>query len=280
MKNKVYFLSNRNIDRSKLINDWNFVDDNFHTGFAEIEKKHNIYKIKENSLEFYFGTEEYKLNQLLNNVNNEFVLFFHGFDIGFGTSLVDCYKLQNKINKDVIVFSWPSNGKLNGKDYLEDQGDARKTAQAISYLFYYLEDKNKKIDLITHSMGGYLLRQGYQIYRQNNKISKLFNNIILVAPDEDNDTFEKEEKLKGIENLTNKVTIFYNQLDWILKYSQLAFKDNLERLGQIGVKDKNILNDKIQQFDITEDIKKYKHTYLMEKDNDSFTEKLLNVLKK
>lgn len=282
MNNKVYFITNRFIDPTKDMSYWVFCDpNNFSVGEAEIVKKFKRYNIKDESLNFYIKNNgKEKLDYLFNKLKEEnLIILFHGFATSFENSLCNVLKLKENFQKqnyncNIVVFSWASNGKVNGSDYLEDQEDARKSAITASYLFEYIKNNmnNKNLNVICHSMGNYLLRHVYQLYKEDNEISKIFNSICLVEADEDYDTLEDNTGLKGIHKLAEKISIFYNHNDWVLKYSDFAFKNNDQRLGYKGPKNTNNLPSNIKLVDATQLVDKNQHNYIY---NNSF-----NIFKK
>ncbi len=286
---KVYFITNRNVDQSKSMDKWIYTDDELHTGQVEIEKYFKTYRIKEESLNFYIGSEKEKLDQVFKNLKQNIILFFHGFATSFENSLCNIQRMYENIqtidstyDSDIIDFSFPSNGKIDANDYLLDQADARQTGLMLNYFFQYLRDNVKKdhnINIICHSMGNYLFRQGYQSFKQNNAITNLFNELLLIEADEDYDALDCDNKLKGIDKLVNRISIIYNYSDWILKYSNMAFKNNMQRLGLKGPKIMDNLPINIQLLDVTPYIDTNEHGYIVQGNNPIFWLKLVNILK-
>jgi esterase/lipase superfamily enzyme len=285
MGNKVYFISNRNIDSSEPMNKWIHIDDRLHIGEAKIEEYFNTHRIEKDSLKFYIGNDSQKLDKLFDQTSNNVLLYFHGFNRDFQDSLCDIHKIKKRFklvdesyNSDVIVFSWASNGKLNAVDYLLDQEDAKLSNLAVDYMFKYFENISKRINLLCHSMGNYVLSNGWQEYKNNN-FKKIFKNIVLVEADEDNDCFEKSTKLKGINEITDRVSVFYNDRDWVLDYSDHAILKNLPRLGKTGPIKKQGLPENIKLFDVTGRVKENQHGYLTEGDNGEVLKIIINLLK-
>jgi esterase/lipase superfamily enzyme len=64
-------------------------------------------------------------------------------------------------------------------------------------------------------------------------LPRLFDQIILFAPDEDSDALELDHKLGPLERLGRRVTLYYNMQDVALWISDLT-KTNPNRLGDIG----------------------------------------------
>jgi esterase/lipase superfamily enzyme len=274
---RFYFITNRDIDSLDFSKEKELSSD-IHTGEFAIEPYFKQFRLVEKECKFYVGTVLERLNEVFDRVGKNVILFVHGFDTSFKESLVDCFKLYNNLNDDtdIVVLSWASNGKLNAKDYVEDRKDAEQSGQFISYIFRYLKNIGRETDLICHSMGTYVLRFGYQELRERGEVSRIFNNIVLVASDEDYDCFIKEYKLKDVDDLASRVFVFYNVDDLILRYSELAFRDNMARLGQVGMSSPDV-NNKTKAIDVTEDIKRNEHGYLFSSNNPGFVKKLQGV---
>jgi esterase/lipase superfamily enzyme len=100
--------------------------------------------------------------------------------------------------------------------------------------------------LIAHSMGNYVLRNGLQALRAKDptKVVRLFQEIILAAPDEDDDAFDTDEKLRLLPALGRRVTVYYNQKDRALLISDKT-KGNPDRLGSDGPRMLDLLPKKV-----------------------------------
>ncbi len=288
MSNKVYFITNRKVDQSQLMEKWIYLDDRLHIGEAEIIKEFNNYKIKDGTLDFYMYSGSQFLNQIFKKFTSDsVVIYFHGFDVSFESALCSVSKLQKRLNEnnyfpDIVVFSFPSNGKLNAEDYLLDQDDARKSGQAVSFLLNYLEENNISggkpvINLILHSMGNFVLQYGFNQYKKDNSFNRIFKNICMVASDVNYDVFEND--FSDLNKISNNVSVFYNEKDWVLGYSNHAILKNLPRLGKVGPKNKDIiLPGRVELINVTDKIKEDQHGYLTNGDNPEFLKELIKVL--
>jgi esterase/lipase superfamily enzyme len=190
------------------------------------------------------------------------LVFIHGFNVTFEAALEsaglmhDRYVALSNGNyvPNIFVFSWPSDGcivdvpstsgGLSG--YANDRHDAEASgyafARGLMKLSGFLRGSTKdeaclqKVNLIAHSMGNYVLRHALQ---QANKIadgkslSRIFDNIILTAADEDNDAFEFDYKLATLPDLAQRITVYFNNSDLALTISDYA-KGNPDRLGHDG----------------------------------------------
>ncbi len=177
------------------------------------------------------------------------LLFIHGFNVSFEDAIVSAAKMAEqyagfKYKPNVFVFSWPSDGKVTR--YFNDRHDAEATgyafARGLMKLSGFLKSCSKKnacnhkVHLMAHSMGNYVLRHALQ---QANKmadgisLSRVFDEVILTAADEDNDAFELDHKLARLPDLAQRVTVYFNNGDLALKTSDYT-KGNPDRLGHDG----------------------------------------------
>lgn len=188
------------------------------------------------------------------------LVFIHGFNVSFKEALEsagimhDRYRAlsDGKYVPNIFVFSWPSDGgiiSLSGSGisgYANDRHDAEASgyafARGLMKLSGFLRGTSEgdacrqKVNLIAHSMGNYVLRHALQQAKKiaNGKsLSRIFDNIILTAADEDNDAFEFEHKLANLSDLGQRITAYFNNGDLALKISDYG-KGNPDRLGHDG----------------------------------------------
>ncbi|MDF7775829.1 alpha/beta hydrolase [Sphingomonas sp. AOB5] len=95
-------------------------------------------------------------------------------------------------------------------------------------------------------MGNYVLRQGVQAIRakEPTKLVRMFDQVILAAADEDDDTFEHEDKLRVLPTLARRITVYYNRSDRALLISDTT-KANPDRLGSEGPRMLDLLPKKV-----------------------------------
>jgi esterase/lipase superfamily enzyme len=203
------------------------------------------------------------------------LIFIHGFNVSFRKALADGARLANEIGRDinVVVFSWPSDGTwVPYMSYYSDREDARASGPALARaylkLFDFVEALRKaeiermkaegKVDLtkselcqrcihlLAHSMGAYVLRQGIQAItaKDPKKLVRMFDQVVLAAPDEDDDTFELDEKLRILPTLARRITVYHNHNDRALIVSDIT-KANPDRLGADGPRMLDLLPKKV-----------------------------------
>ncbi|MGR9014115.1 MAG: alpha/beta hydrolase [Gammaproteobacteria bacterium] len=191
------------------------------------------------------------------------LIFIHGFNVSFKNAiesaglLSDRYKelSAGKYIPNIFVFSWPSDGSVI--KYFDDRHDAVASgyafARGLMKLTTFLRTAPKKeaceqkINLIAHSMGNYVLRHALQQAKkivEGGSLSRIFDNIILTAADEDSDAFEFDYKLAQLPDLAQRITVYFNNADLTLKISD-NLKANPDRLGHDGANNPHQLSAKI-----------------------------------
>ena len=193
---------------------------------------------------------------------NDTLIFIHGFNVSFIDALNAGAALASEIAIDgkplnVVVFSWPSDGKaIPYMSYYSDREDARACGAALARTYLKLFDFmagldpaqycDRSLHLLAHSMGNYVLRNGLQSLRAKDprKLVRMFTEIILAAPDEDDDAFDTDDKLRLLPSLGRRVTVYYNQKDRALLISDKT-KANPDRLGSDGPRMLDLLPKKV-----------------------------------
>lgn len=217
------------------------------------------------------------------------VLFIHGFDYTFHEALIDAARLKRIYETDetpytFFVFSWPSDGSLMPYiAYANDRADARTSGTALGRGLLTLgkfvqqvsaelgrrarSDLGRdaeaarlrkelcagRLHLMAHSMGAYALRHAIQGMRQEigDDLPRLFDEILLFAPDEDADAFEHDHKLALLPKLARRVTVYHNREDIPLAISDMT-KGNPDRLGADGPAHPHLLPAKVSIVDCTD----------------------------
>ena len=185
------------------------------------------------------------------------IIFFHGFNNTFKSAITEAaelkrlYEQEGSCDYTMIVFSWPSEG--NPFAYSSDRYDALRSRTIFGPGLYKIgqfltnlcqPENNQKIILDTvknenlkkqnnktnygrlhimaHSMGNYVLSHTLQEFYKikGDKISQLFDEVLLIAADEDADSFENNYKLKLLPEVSKRVSVYFNQEDFPLKISK------------------------------------------------------------
>ena len=180
------------------------------------------------------------------------IVFIHGYNVSFKEALQAAAKIQknfetlNGKGANVVLFSWPSDGSMMPYiAYANDRQDAKASGPAFARGFLKLADFlrgatpeescNQKVHLIAHSMGNYVLRNALQeMVRQSpGRVPRVFDQICLMAADEDDDAFEYDHKLKKLPSIAKRVSVYFNNGDAGMAISDKT-KGNPDRLGDDG----------------------------------------------
>ncbi len=97
----------------------------------------------------------------------------------------------------------------------------------------------------------YALQQAQKIDDGTRKIPRIFDEVILVAADEDSDAFEYDYKLKLLPNTAKRITVYFNQDDVALTISD-RLKGNPDRLGHDGADKPNNLSSKVVLVEVSQ----------------------------
>lgn len=194
------------------------------------------------------------------------VVFIHGFNVSFNDALKAAAQFSSQLIIDdkpanVVLFTWPSDGKAYPwMSYQSDREDARSSGAAVARTFLKLleflmgldeqERCGRSLHLLAHSMGAYVLRNALQslISKDPRSLLRVFNEIILAAPDEDDDAFETDSKLRLLPKLGMRVTVYHNESDRALFISDNT-KANPDRLGAEGPRMLDLLPKKVVTVD-------------------------------
>ncbi len=192
------------------------------------------------------------------------LLFIHGFNTSFEESLRAGARLATALSERPLVlcvFSWPSDGSLLPYlAYASDRDDARASGVALGRGLQKLSHWLRRlpssdycghgIHLLAHSMGSYALRWAWQAVRLSagQGLRRHLDHVLLVAADEDHDTFEHAHKLGGLADIARSVTVYHNARDRALIASDYT-KANPDRLGAGGPRNALLLPDKVRVVD-------------------------------
>lgn len=191
------------------------------------------------------------LHAAMAGARTDTLIFIHGFSVSFLDALEAGARLAEELvikgsKVNVVVFTWPSDGeKVPWMSYYSDREDARASGPALARTYLMLrqyvsgltEDEHceRRLHLLAHSMGNYVLRNGLQaiLAKDPNSLVRLFDQILMAAPDEDDDAFETDQKLRLLPKLCRQVTVYFNPNDQALVVSDKT-KSNPDRLGSDG----------------------------------------------
>ena len=199
-------------------------------------------------------------NQIINAGRN-LLIFIHGANNSFEDAIkrsafnrewfADFGKAA--ANTTVISFTWPSNGDFfqpphtPAQAYKGDQAQAgRSNVHLANFLkniaqlraAFHATQPNGRIFLLAHSMGNFALAGAVQgSFDDHNPSDFIFNQVFLAAPDEVPDTFEHGARLSNLPKLSDRISVYYSQRDFLMMLSHVANGD--VRLGFNGPTSKN-----------------------------------------
>lgn len=220
------------------------------------------------------------------------LIYIHGFDTSWFDAVGNALALKEILNSkgktsnevEVVLFTWPSDGKLLA--YKADRRDVDDSGEAFARgllklrdFLIDLQEKSRRgeaklcrrnLHLLCHSMGNYMLQSTLKYmceFRDRYKsISKddpfanylcvpylprlplMFENAFLCAADVDDDCLEKKQPLGELHKISRNTTIYYSPHDRALDASVL-FKGNQTRLGEAGTARPNMVHKSVCQID-------------------------------
>ncbi|MYF71275.1 MAG: alpha/beta hydrolase [Proteobacteria bacterium] len=198
------------------------------------------------------------------------VVFIHGYNVSFHQALTSAARLKQKLSEgqggmhlNMVLFSWPSDGSMMPYvAYANDRQDALASGPAFARGLLKLADFlrgatpeqscDQRIHLIAHSMGNYVLRHTVQHYiaQSQGRPARLFDQVLLMAADEDDDAFEHDNKLKPLPRLAKRVYVYFNSKDRAMAVSDKT-KGNPDRLGDDGPRVPRGVPGKVSLIDCT-----------------------------
>lgn len=227
-----------------------------------------------------------EVRQQMQQEAQDTLLFIHGFNVSFKEALKSAAQLhrvlttpsQNSeapLKLNMCVFSWPSDGEMllasrraqNKVAYQNDRIDARASGAAFARGFLKVADFiqhtdpegrcQQRIHLLAHSMGNYVLRYALQDLRGfvGNQLPRLFDQILMMAADEDDDAFDLAHKLELLPRITRRTNVYFNREDLALWASD-RIKGNPPRLGSDGPLHPHSLPRNVYPIDCTDIISK------------------------
>ena len=170
----------------------------------------------------------------------------HGYATPFRGAVEGLWRTKEAYkdaNLNVVLFSWPSDGAHAPHDYGNDRHDAEASglafARGLLKLADFLKDGEacgRRIHLLAHSMGNFVLRHALQqliAQAQGNRLPLMFANLFSMAADEDADALDCMAKWARLPELAKAVHVYMNVHDLALQGSNLT-KGNPDRLGNTG----------------------------------------------
>lgn len=197
------------------------------------------------------------------NAGRNLLIFIHGADNSFQDAIKraafnrEWFAASGSVaaNTTVVAFTWPSSNLFfaqghNPRDeYFADQVQAGKSSFHLQ-LFLKNIDKLRddfqaahpagRVFLLAHSMGNLVLGGAVQgFFDDHDPDNLIFDQVILAAPDEVRDTFDKPHhgRLAHLRKLSDRISVYYSRFDLLMVLSEAA--NHNTRLGFNGPEDKS-----------------------------------------
>jgi esterase/lipase superfamily enzyme len=166
---------------------------------------------------------------------SELFVFIHGFNVSFEDAARRTAQIHHDLQFDgaPIFFSWPAHDKF----IFTYPADETNVAWSVPHLKQFLleivkESQARSINLIAHSMGNRALAAALrEIELEMHDRAKLFNQVILAAPDIDADDF-RNNIAPAMQRTAQRLTLYASARDDALLASQLVHRG--PRAGDAG----------------------------------------------
>jgi esterase/lipase superfamily enzyme/HEAT repeat protein len=200
--------------------------------FSENPEQHIVLKqVQHLESEEFFAELKDELAQQGNSV----LVFVHGYNVSFESAARRTAQMSHdlKFKGASAFYSWPSQAKL--RHYRTDE---KYVELSVNQLKTFLLDVSRRsgadtINLIAHSMGNRALVNALkEIEVESFEEGRLFNQVILAAPDIDADIF-KERIAPEIINKARRITLYASSRDLALVASR-EFNSGEPRAGDAG----------------------------------------------
>ena len=162
---------------------------------------------------------------------HDVINFVHGFKATFndsikqGFAISDCYASSKTGQREVVVFSWPSDGKLLA--YQNDKRDAEASGPAIAKalqmqieLLGKEESDKGNIHVLCQSLGNFAFQ--YAVGFIGTAGAKKLSEVVLSAPVIPRRAFESGMELESLSEICDRVSVYFNPGDYA-RFTTLIF---------------------------------------------------------
>ena len=214
-----------------------------------------------------------ELFQKMKRINGDVLFFVHGYHTDLNGALQSICDLEKVyVNdkspvKQIVAFTWPAMDKY--LRYRDDAKDAELSGYTLARSYLMLIDFfraifgpdpqnpinqpcNNNIHLMAHSMGNRVVESMMVelLNQRNNHVTAVFKEVILAASDIDWQIFENPRAFNKLTEISERVTIYYNNKDLALFISETT-KNAYNRLGKFGFRDYHLVPAHIYSVDCT-----------------------------
>jgi esterase/lipase superfamily enzyme len=149
-----------------------------------------------------------------------FFVFAHGYKYVFRRALFSAAKLAYYAERPLILYSWPSVGKL--RSYSSDENNVEWSQDHFNDMVVQLEklcadDPSVHIRMMAHSMGNRLVVRACPLLREQ----KCFTEFALICPDIDDGLVQHYARRYLSANGTAEIRLYMSEKDKALAFSQL-----------------------------------------------------------
>lgn len=146
------------------------------------------------------------------------VSYFHGFKATFEDSVDQVAKINSKYGnskRQLVLFSWPSDGELGIEAYKRDRKDAEKSRRQIAQflddqLGQLSDETTGKIDVMCQSLGN----RAFEYAVSKIKSKKELGEVVLSAPVIPRNAFESGQNLETLPKICDRVSLYFNPDDF------------------------------------------------------------------
>jgi len=183
--------------------------------------------------------------------SEDLLVFVHGFNTSFTNAAIRTAQLAHDTNfkGEAVFFSWPSSE--NPATYSTDKKRAKENFKLLAeFLIKISKHNDKKIHIVAHSMGTYLLVNSLSIINEKKENSdkflqsrgfkhneKMFNQIILAAPDIAKDEYYLTFDNYNLSSIAEKITLYSSINDHVLSKASRVMNYFIEGTGQARLGD-------------------------------------------
>lgn len=195
-----------------------------------------------------------KMQTMMHETGGDALLLVPDFACTFDQALQLAAELKTRYSSREVremavgVFAWPADGRIfPPTQYYDERQDALLSGLALARLLCRLRDFIRtalhsgkrcvrRLHLLAHGMGVQVLHAAVQSLTRcylPSGLPLLFQNIFLMAADDDNDALEKPRKLGPLTHIAKHIHVYHSQGDCALSNGD-AMLSNPDRLGVGG----------------------------------------------
>lgn len=170
------------------------------------------------------------------NFAGQAIVFVHGFNVSCDNAIRRAAQLEHDLGFDgpMLLYSWPSMGRLSESAYFADQEASRKSAAELrDFLRLVVKSGARTVHLIAHSMGNPLLLSALeQLQSDPAWIDLHIGQLILAAPDMD--AGDLAAAVPRFRDAVAGITLYASASDRALMASGIVNRQSMPRAGYIA----------------------------------------------